>query len=240
MEKLLIYFTLGNHQEYDRIAELCLASLNTVGYTGDIVIITDRLIDDLRALNANISTFDLGPSDLANSSANKLRIGELAGLTTRYDKVIYCDLDMLWIKSPIAIFDMITRDDKVYLSEEPGMMTERFFSQSLATVYERDRMQNMGIHGLNAGFMGFKPRIALTLQHIHAQFASNPRLECLEQPFINLTLWRHHCYDTSIGKFIAGTENFIDDDSIVVHFSGNPGKYEDKLARMTKFLESRK
>lgn len=239
MLKKLIYFTLGNNINYVKLAKLCIDSLNKIGYDGDILFITDLIEDIKNNIEFKKDPFFLsfGNSDLFFSSANKLKIYKFPEID-KFDKIIYCDLDVLWLKDFSILFDSIN-EDKIYISEEPLSMNLGFFSENLLTEKEEEEIYSNNINGLNAGFFGFNKNMIFHFENIFNFLNENIHLKgsCLEQPYLNMYLYRNKIYDTSFNNYISHQGYHIDSfDGNVLHFPGGPGNFDMKYDKMNNFL----
>jgi hypothetical protein len=241
----LIYFTIGHKREYETLARLCVASLVATGYAGDLLFIADDDFAPDRALpggHANrVDVMRADARDMFHSSANKLRICEWDRVA-EYDRFVYCDLDVLWLKHPRHVFDLLA-EDKVFMTRETGLMTETYFSEGLLEPGEAEAIARDKIRGLNGGFMGFnRNMLPVVAEMLRMLRTSGKRPACLEQPFMNVTLLRDGRYDgdalTAISANIHDYERpDVQERSVFIHFAGGPGNWKDKLNRMTKYNE---
>jgi hypothetical protein len=237
--KKLIYFTLNNNPSYLELAKLCLQSLNLNNYDGDILFITNLKKEILENLfiNNNVFFLDVPDTGLLNSSANKLKIYKFSDIK-KYDKIIYCDLDILFLKSPDIIFNEI-KEDKIYISNEDSLMTEKYWSSNLLKTDEKEKIIKEKIQGLNAGFFAFNKNMVEFFEKIDIFFEENQSSvnECLEQPFINVFLFRNFLYNNSLNKLISHNGyNLKTFDGVVLHFAGGPGNYGGKINHMNNFF----
>ena len=121
--KKLIYFTLGNNLNYIKLLDLCINSLYKNNYDGDFLIITDLEKENFQ--NTNINKFPIyflktKESNLLESSANKLKVYLFPNIY-QYDKIIFSDLDILWVSSPDKIFDLL--DEDIFFMSNEGLMS---------------------------------------------------------------------------------------------------------------------
>ncbi len=236
--KKLIYFTLGNNLGYVEMAKLCIDSLIGCGYDGDILFITD-MIDEIKRdikINNNILFHKINPSGLLESSANKLKIYEFPNIQ-EYDKIIYSDLDILWLKSPDIIFDSII-EDKIYITEENSLMCDEYWGGRILEINEKEFITNNNIKGLNAGFFCFNSSLISVFKDIDEFLIKNSdKINiCLEQPFINTYLFRNNLYNTTLNLLISHNGyNLKTFNGVLLHFAGGPGSYNIKLDKMKNF-----
>ena len=249
MMRRLVYFTLGNNTAYLEVARLCVASLYATGYNGDILFITDMRSN----IESVISSFwphrvfflEVGKSDLLHSAASKLRIFEFV-LVSNYSHIIYCDLDILWLRSPELIFEKLL-DDKVYITTESWRrMTHRYYAgNGLLDDTEIAQIEKDDTKGLNTGFFAFKSTMIHVIREIYYFFLKNidKANEFLEQSFVNVYLHRNGLYDTSLtgmlahnGRHITRTRTHFD--GVALHFAGGPGNSAEKMLQMQRYMKA--
>lgn len=249
MNRNLIYFTLNCQPEYLKLAKICLKSLTKTGYSGDVLFITNmNEVSDLE-YSGNIFVMNINNNDIKNSSINKLCIYQFKDINN-YDCFIYCDLDTIWLKSPEYLFSKIEKDI-LYIREDDYanmlMTTEyNYFGRHLMTLEEikiiEQESEKNPIKGLNAGFFMFKHSFLNHLITIHNFILDNFHLvnDVMEQPFINLYLWKYNLYNKEILKNLI-THNGLSlskYNGYLIHFPGGVGDYSRKLENMTKFLKT--
>lgn len=238
----LIYFTIGNNKDYIKLLKLCVDSLNRFDYNGDILIITEfeDFIRDSVSFRNNVIFMNLGNSNLSESASNKLKIYKYKDINN-YNKIIYCDIDTIWFNSPNILFDKI-KDDKIYISSEhhqSSLMSEEYWGGNMMTSIELKYINDNKIKGLNTGFFAFNNSMISVIKEIDDFLYQNlDKISfCLEQPYINVHLFRKKIYDISFDSFISNNGNFIDRfDGILLHFSAGLGNPEFKYKNMIKFL----
>jgi lipopolysaccharide biosynthesis glycosyltransferase len=179
-------------------------------------------------------------TNLLHSSSNKLKI-YLFDKINDYDKIIYCDLDIIWLKNPNNIFNLI-KTNEIYLTNENVLMSEDFWGGKLLTQEEKQLISKENIKGLNAGIFAFNHNMIKEFQKIDVFFDSNVSLanECLEQPFINTYVFRNKIYNTQMNEFVSHNGyNLKDYDGVLLHFAGGPGNYSIKYDKMKNFYETK-
>jgi hypothetical protein len=237
--KNLIYFTLGNNPDYLILTKLCIDSLVKVGYTGDLLFITDMKIGVLDTIkyDGKILFMNVPPSDNIGSSSNKLKVYQYENIQ-QYYKIICCDLDILWIKSPNLIFDIMVKN-KFYFADDDFthllMSTHHdFYGNTLLTNDERILIEAEQIKGVSAGFFSFNVELLKELEIID-EICSNLgyQFPAAEQPIINTYLWRNKLYTNDLNGLITHQGYFNDSlDYVLVHFAGGVGNFETKFTKM--------
>lgn len=240
--KKLIYFTLSNNSNYIKLAQLCVNSLYKNGYNGDILFITNLEEEIKKNINFENKVFFIKneKTDLMWSSANKLKIYNFSSINY-YDKIIFSDLDVLFLSNADKIFEMIN-EDFFYVSNEQFLMSDEWWGNRLLTNDEKYDIKKNNILGINAGFFGFNKNMIKYMKMIDQFFIENIHLsnQCLEQPFFNVFLYRNKLYSNSLTTLISHNGynlNYYDGE--VLHFAGGPGNFEMKYHKMVNFLEKK-
>ena len=237
--KNLIYFTLGNNLDYIKLASLCISSLYKTGYEGDLLFITKLEDEILKEISFKTPPFFLRIEEdgLIKSSANKLKIYEYSEIKN-YDKILYCDLDILWLKNPNLIFNLIEEDDVFYLSNENYLMSDNWWGGNILEDSEKKFIQKNNVRGLNAGIFGFNKKTLHHLKKIDIFYETFIRFinECIEQPFINVYLFRNNLYNTQLNSLIEHNGYTVENyDGVILHFAGGPGNFSLKYEKMLNY-----
>lgn len=247
--KKLIYFTIGNNKQYISLLDFCVKSLHKVNYDGDYLIICNddyekSILEVINFKDNKVYFFETSNNDLKLSSANKLKIYNYP-LIEKYDKILYCDADMLWIKHPNDFFD-VCNENKIYIANEGnGLMTHSFYGGGHFSDTESEKIIKNNIFGCNAGLFIFNKNMINDFMKIDEYYQENQNLmgSCLEQPYINAYLFRTEKYDTSItNKILQNSYNEPPQDLrdiSVIHFLGVPGNFTAKYNSMKRFYENR-
>lgn len=242
--KTLIYFTFGHNLDYINLAKLCVESLYRVGYDGDLLFISDMKEEILSTIQFNKPPFflEVSKTDLMSSSANKLKIYQFSNVKD-YDKIILSDVDILWLKSPSLLFDIMT-EDKFYVTTEPGsLISHNWWGENLLTPDEKIYIQAANIRGINAGIFGFTKKMIPHFEYIERHMRNNMHLanDCLEQPFFNVYLFRNRLYEVLQPDLISHLGyNLSSFDGMALHFAGVPGFYSRKIEKMQNYIKTNK
>ena len=220
------------------MADLCIQSLYENNYDGDFLFITNLKEQILNKINfKNAPHFiDLEESNLFHSSANKLKI-YLFDKLNEYEKVIFSDCDVLFLKNPNFLFDIIT-EDKVYMTKETDLMSHVLWGGSLITDEERNHIDSNRIFGMNAGIFGFKPNMAYVFKEVEDFMANNMEKSnvCLEQPFLNVHLYRKGLYSDEFSDEATAIGYHLNHYSgTAIHFTTDSGNYEKKYNKILDF-----
>ena len=177
MNNFLIYYSLGfeNCYTYIHLLKASIETLNKTGYNGDIlIIIDDQRVETLIKDNIHISNqlffcnvsnclSDLFPQ---NSPTYKLLIQQFKSISF-YEKILFCDVDTIWLKHPLSIFNVIN-DEGISFGNGLRFPTEVLMSHEigvwgrwLLSDHELCTIQQQVILGSNTGIFGF------TAENIH-------------------------------------------------------------------------
>jgi lipopolysaccharide biosynthesis glycosyltransferase len=235
----LICFTISWNKKYIDLLKLCIRSLYSQNYTGDILIITSS---DFKENILTSISFKRPPlflisssNSIGDSSFSKLKIYQYENISS-YDKIIYCDCDILWVDNPKIIFDSID-DDKIYIANEAELMTHEYWGGSILNESEKKDIIQHQVLGINAGFFAFNKSSIHLIKRLHDYSIDNYHYMnvCLEQPLFNVFLYRNNCYKILNKKFVAFNE--YKKNCALIHFLGGPGDYNSKIEKMTRFIE---
>jgi len=239
--KHLIYFTINHNTDYIKLAKLCVSSLYSVGYGGDFLFVTNfenEILSNIDFLNSP-KFLDLGHQQLLHSSANKLKIFLYANIN-EYNKIIFSDTDVLWLKNPNVLFDLIN-ENKFYVSNEKSLMSDRWWGGDILSDIEKIHINNNNIFGINAGIFGFNSSMINYVQDIDIFMENNFHLvnDCLEQPFLNVYLYRNHLYDNCFTSHISH-DGYNNDKycGTALHFAGGAGNFNMKYHKMLSYIKN--
>jgi lipopolysaccharide biosynthesis glycosyltransferase len=243
----LIYYTIGNNINYINILNLNILTLEKYyNYNFELLFIIDERIANEFETNlitklpykVLIST----TNSMRDSSLNKLKIFKFDEIKN-YNKIIYCDCDILWCGDPNNIFSLVN-SNKILVSNENHhdlIMTHEYWSGNLLHESEILEIKKMGLKGFNGGFFAFSFELISVIKNIFEFCVENidSMNECLEQPFINVYLFRNNLFDLSLNKLITHNGYNIDkiNEETIVHFAGGPGNYSYKMNKMVDFYE---
>jgi hypothetical protein len=239
-QKKLIYFTLGNNKNYLKLASLCIDSLYKTNYDGDFLFITNFKEIILNSISFKKEPFFLNvdESNLLDSSANKLKVYQFQNIND-YDKIIFSDLDILWLSNPDILFNEII-EDKFYVSNELLLMSHEYWGGDILSENEKLIINNNNIKGINAGLFGFNKKMINHLKKIEEFLTQNKHLVnvCLEQPFVNVYLFRNDLYSNVLTKNVSHDGNLETYDGVALHFAGGIGNPEHKYNKMIKYINN--
>jgi hypothetical protein len=241
----LIYYTIGSNNDYVDLLELNIKSLEKFYFPDiELLIITDtetKKIIESKIFTKFVINYKILSSvnSLNESSYNKFKIYDFDEIN-KYEKIIYCDTDILWNKSPYEIFNKID-NDSFYVSNENSLMSEEWWGGNLLNDDEKLKIKTNNIMGFSAGFFAFKSNKSYVLKEIEEFMMSNIKLMnlCIEQPYFNTFLFRNNLYNTDLNKVVTHSGyNLSKSDMVVIHFAGGPGNYTIKKNKMLEFYNT--
>jgi hypothetical protein len=245
MMQKLVYYTVGNNSDYINLAKMSVDSLLDQGYDGDILFITEfeDLIKSRISFRKDPLFLKVEPGDLILSSANKLKIYKYDKIQN-YDKIIFCDSDIIWTKNPDSIFNLINEDLFYVSNEEPLMASDVWWGSTLLDSNEKADIELNQVKGINAGIFGFNRAMIDRVKDLDNFFMENQNLwnYALEQPFFNAYLYRNSLYSNSINSQIKHASTDLIERShnfSLIHFLGGPGGYGPKFDKMNKFIRTK-
>jgi hypothetical protein len=234
----LIYFTLGYNVEYLNLTKLCVESLYKNGYDGDFLFISefeDKILENIEFIKKPYFLFSKN-ENVFQSSANKFKIYKFDQINN-FEKVLFCDSDILFLKNPDNLFDRI-KENKIYLCKETDLMSHELWGGNLIDDLEKNEIEKKQIYGMNAGLFGFKNNMIDIFEKIEDFMLKNMDKgnACLEQPFLNVYLYRNNLYDDSFSDEVtAKGYHMINFEGTAIHFTTDSGNYFKKIEKMINF-----
>jgi hypothetical protein len=165
--KTAIYSTAFGKDIYYLLANEMCKSLKKVGYDGDIFILTDKEFNFENANNIVVKN----KIDLDEKILNAIPIPENSKILYKaylpnkinienYEKILFVDSDVIFIKNPKPIFDLSKNDTNIYLSYEPSNpLKKHFFNLKYFTYNERKEVIKTEFPSLNTGIILFPTEI---------------------------------------------------------------------------------
>ena len=240
MSKKLIYFTISFNEDYINLLNLCIKSIYYNNYDGDFLFITDlkdKILDKIK-FKKTPYFLELGSLDLFKSSANKFDIFQFEKIK-EFEKIIFCDSDILFLKNPNILFDKI-KNDSVYLTKENDTMNHELWGSKLLNDEEKGEIDEFKIPGMNAGIFGFKSKMVNIFKEIKEYMSLNmdKSNSCLEQPFLNVYLYRNKLYNTDFSDEVTVKGYHLNEYAgTAIHFTTDSGNYYKKYEKITDFIK---
>jgi hypothetical protein len=239
----LIYFTLGYNVNYLNLTKLCIESLYKNGYDGDFLFISEfenEILEKIKFQKKPYFIFSKN-ENLFQSSANKFKIYQFEKIKD-FNKILFCDSDILFLKNPDILFDKI-KEDKIYLCKETELMSHELWGGNLINNSERDDIFKKNTYGMNAGIFGFNNNMVDVFRDIEEYMLNNMDKSncCLEQPYLNVFLYRKDLYNDSFSDEVTAKGSYINNfNGTAIHFTTNSGNYHTKIEKMINFIQQNK
>lgn len=244
MNKRLIYYSIGGHIEYIDILKIHLQSMHKfIDMNFDLLFITnesfvEKIKDLINKLKLNIdSVYFLieNTSSVKQSSASKLKIYNWEHID-KYDKIFYCDIDTIWTNNISDIFNTINNPDKIYTSNEEGLMGHCYYNGK--DFFSEEQLNNIklkNIKPINFGAFGFFSKNSYIFKKIEQfMFDNMSKMNaCIEQPYANYILYINELINNDLNNFISHDHKTK---KTLMHFPGGPGNFRDKIHKMKDYL----
>jgi predicted O-linked N-acetylglucosamine transferase (SPINDLY family) len=256
--KNLVYFLLfGNPQQaswhkddYLEQLAVCLSSLRRTSDPAsfDVLFLADagkaeaiRALPELRGLTHLFRTFTVD-ADLRAAMCTRFQVHALLGdELSRYAKVLYADIDIVFLRDVREIFDRIVDPERIYVKPEhwcDPSTESKWFSLGTHPPEERRRFVAEQVKAFNSGQFGFvnSPAMAALCAALCAAVPALLPLSRLgfDQPIMNSFLRSRHLVTPCLDQraldevvHLEGGEQPRTDRAVLVHFIK-----ANKLARM--------
>jgi predicted O-methyltransferase YrrM len=157
-----------------------------------------------------------------------------------YDKILYLDTDIL-IKDDINLLFNLIKDDILYVLEE-GLITDNDNYYGGQSLFGNEIDNYSDKSAFTSGIMVFNNTIKIKnlFQKINEDIKNRPFFfNCYDQPYIVYNSFKYNMYDNKVLKqYVVNNNNNINSNYIIHHFPGGPGIHENKIIKMTTFLNS--
>lgn len=243
--KTLIYYVIGCEKDYSKLLEYSLYTLQASGYCGDIMVMCDEdylpFIKHLPITHFHITKKNTTPME---SSMKKIEIFDFEHIH-KYDKVLFLDCDIVITNNTNYIFDIITRNDVLYVVRNCNTIKNYKEGNSYGCTddpYDEETLKmfaEKGIYGFNAGQFGFcvSDKMRHHFKEVYKALKRfNPVIHFYEQSFINNYFNRILAIDYSLEKFVCLNGVSYNKPSVIVlyHVCGANIPYLEKLAIMKR------
>lgn len=239
--KNLIYYTIGNNKLFIDLLKKSIHTLNKTDYDGDLLIITDFKEEILKQIEFKNKIYfhEVNKTNFIESSANKFKIYKFSNVND-YDKIIYCDADVLWLKNPNLLYEKIV-EDKIYVANERHNLSTKYYNYNM-TEEELKLINENNLKGFSAGFFGFNKNCLEIFKILDESIINNPESATwLEQPVLCTYLFRNKLYNTNFNGLVSHigrttTSVSLPYDGVALHFGGAIGNYYEKQSYMFKYM----
>jgi lipopolysaccharide biosynthesis glycosyltransferase len=162
--------------------------------------------------------------------------------TSKYDKILYLDTDIIIKKDIHPVFDLI-QDDVIYVLEEGTIDDKReYWGYTLFKQDLENGIFNKETHDFSAfssGIIGFKrcERIQSLFKQIKLDMIQRYH-PFHDQPFFIYNAFKNNAYNNKLLKEYAINFSYdVNTDKIIHHFPSGPGIHAPKLNNMITFLK---
>lgn len=159
-----------------------------------------------------------------------------------YDKILYLDTDIL-IKDDInKVFD-VCKEDLLYVLEEGEIDDSNV--DYWGNILFGDEINNYEDKtAFTSGILLFNncEKIAELFCKINEDIINRPYwFSCYDQPYIVHNAFKYNLYNNKVLKsLVVNCDDNIHSDKVIHHFPGVPGRYHNKIKKMTVFLNDLK
>lgn len=242
-----IFCCIFNQTQYIDMFYLLLESILIYGNLGDntkILVYTSsifmNIIKKSHLFNNKIIDFEINDTytNLDRACKSRLDLFNL-GSITKYNKIIYLDIDIL-VKDDInKVFD-VCKNDILYVLEEGEINSVWDYWGN--TLFGDEVINYTDKTAFTSGILLFNncENIKTLFNKINEDIANRPyHFICYDQPYIVYNAFKYNLYDNKILQSLVVNNDFnIHSDKVIHHFPGGPGNYYHKLVSMNTFLNS--
>lgn len=189
-----------------------------------------------KACKARLDLFDLLVDTMNNG--NKYN-----GNKYNYNKILYLDTDIIVKGNIQTIFDVCV-EDKLYVLEEGSIDSDSDFWGK--TLFENAGDLDLYGNGkaFSTGIMLFNnsDKMKCFFSEVKQDFKKRPfTFYCQDQPYIVYNAFKYALYDNQALKpFVVNNDHDVYSSKIIHHFPGDPGRHQNKMAHMIRFLSGLK
>ena len=156
---------------------------------------------------------------------------------TNYNKILYLDTDIL-IKDDINKVFNVCKEDILYVLEEGEIYSDTdYWGKSL---FGNEINNYNDKSAFTSGILLFNncEKIKDLFNKINKDIIERLySFICFDQPYIVYNAFKYKLYNNKILKsLVINNDNNIHSDKVIHHFPGGPGVYEEKIHKMTIFL----
>lgn len=240
-----IFCCIFNQEQYIELFYLLLESIFIYGDLDNntqILVYTStpfmNKIKQSHLFNSEQIVFEINDTYNGIDASCKARL-DLFSLpsVTNYSKILYLDTDIL-VKGDInKVFD-VCKEDILYVVEEGEITDYRNFWGKILFGDEINNYEDKT--AFTSGILLFNN--CKKVQDLFDEINKDILVRYSgfhDQPHIVYNAFKYNLYNNKILKSLAvNNDNNIHSDKVIHHFPGGPGKHEEKLLLMTKFLNS--
>jgi lipopolysaccharide biosynthesis glycosyltransferase len=239
----LIYICVFYQEDYINLLKLLITSIsikaNLYKKTTDILIMTSPLFEplikkELKTFSLPLYYYILDLHGIYEAACARLNIFKYNNIN-KYDKILYLDTDILINSNINVLFNLELCSEKLYALKE-GKIGHEFWGGKFFDFSKYDK----NLPGFSSGILLFKNSDSMKslFDTIQIHIPNGAKSVCLDQPFIVYNAISQKKYDNNILELYAeNNPRNINSEKIIYHFPGSPGKYINKLTKMTNLWE---
>ncbi len=245
MTKTLIYSCVFFNEKYIILLDLLLKSYAVFGDARDDIdylivcnsVFQNKIQEIFDKLNINGKIWCLELTTIFEAGYSRLKIFDYPNINL-YNKILYLDCDILITNSINKILDFQLENKLYALKEGHTNSIHNHWGNSFF-----DNNPNCSAFG--SGILLFnnttiiKELFSQILIHINDHINKKlPIPTCLDQPFIVYNTIKNNLYNNEkLVNMIVNNPNNLNGQTIC-HFSGSPGRYENKHVRINEFINN--
>jgi lipopolysaccharide biosynthesis glycosyltransferase len=243
--KKLIFITVFNNINYVRMLSLLVKSIYIYGNIDEktsILIYTStnfkNLIEKSKFYSDKIHFFI---NDTYNTvdSACKARLDLFDySLIDNYNKILYLDTDILIQKNINFIFNLI-EENKIYAYGEGNITNDKYDFFGGITLFKNEHHNFEDKTAFNSGVLLFNNCLEIKnlFQIIKTHILTNKTATFNDQPYIVYNAKKYNLINnTVLNSYIELTNQYPKTNKPILHISGGPGIYKNKLNIMLKYF----
>jgi hypothetical protein len=203
---IVFYVCFGNDEGFLRQLRVSIDSLFDTGkFSGRVCLIGDITPHQFarlsKGIEPKISTIEVTACDRLDQIAARLMIPEIVSCD-EFQPILYSDCDVVFDGPADAIFTKMLLSERMCAQQEYFSNLARDISVG-SELFSADNLAVDGIHGFNAGVMGFPSsvvmkrlfRIVATCMERHARIEGRSALAYYDQPMSNYVSYKLGAFD---------------------------------------------
>lgn len=235
----LIYICVFYQQNYINLLKLLITSIsvkaNISEKTTDILIMTSPLFQpliqkELKEFSLPLHYYILDLNGMYEATCARVNIFKYNDIN-KYDNILYLDTDILINSDINVLFNLELCSEKLYALKE-GKIGHQFWGGQFFDFSKYDK----NLPGFSSGILLFKnsDSIKSLFDTIQMHILNGHKSYFFDQPIIVYNAISQNKYDNNVLEYYAeNNPRNTNPNKIIYHFSGSPGKYNNKLTKMT-------
>jgi lipopolysaccharide biosynthesis glycosyltransferase len=227
--KNCVFYCVYGDQEYLKLLNISLLSLNKLSPETDILVFSDRPLPNFERI-AKVIVIEF-PQGYAIPMAYRLLLGK--NLLEEYDNILHLDIDTV-VNGNLDILFESNSDNKISFAteneENPTSCVGEYWAGPLLTPSEFDKYKNVnsicaGVFGFNKSMYSFLDKIYEYVVQVEWSGYNGP---CRDQHAFCAYVLRNNLYNFNLQKYVCHSsqkifrtnESVFNSNFIVYHFAG--------------------